>query len=272
VTTRAEQLGRHALLLFATLIVVVPFLGVLSVALQPQSANVSGLSFPRHITFDNFARAWALGHFSLVMKSSALIALVVVPVAIVGSILAGYAFATMRFPGKRLLFGCLMAGIVMPFEATVVSLYFMMNPLGLINTYWSVILPEVGLSIAFGTYWLRSAFSAVPAELVEAARVDGAASWQILLRVLLPVSRSSILTLGTLFFMWSWNEFLLALVFLQTADKVTAPAGLASFLGTYSSDIPGLCAAALMVMAPVLVVYLLTQRTFVRGLFEGAAK
>jgi raffinose/stachyose/melibiose transport system permease protein len=148
----------------------------------------------------------------------------------------------------------------------------MLTPLGLIDTYWSVILPEVGLSIAFGTYWLRSSFAAVPKELVEAARVDGASSWQVLVRVLLPVTRASILTLGTLFFMWSWNEFLLALVFLQTQDKVTAPAGLASFLGTYSSDIPGLCASALIVMAPVLVAYLLTQRTFVRGLFEGAAK
>lgn len=260
------------MLFLATLIVLVPFLGVLSVALQPQDANVSGLSFPRHITLHNFTRAWDLGHFSMLMKSSALIALIVVPIAIVGSILSGYGFAMMRFPGRRVLFACLMLGIVMPFEATVVSLYYMLLPLGLVNTYWSVALPEIGLSIAFGTYWLRAAFSAVPKELVEAARVDGAASWQILVRVLLPVSRSSIFTLATLFFMWSWNEFLLALVFLQTEDKVTAPAGLASFLGTYSSDIPGVCAASLIVMAPVLAVYLLTQRTFVRGLFEGAAK
>jgi raffinose/stachyose/melibiose transport system permease protein len=272
VSTVLERLSRHTILLLATAIVLIPFLGILSVALQPSSAAVTGLSIPHTITWANFARAWNLGHFEVLLRSSAIIALVVVPLSVAGSVLSGYAFATMQFVGRGLLYGLMMIGVVMPFEATVVSLFYMFSPMGLIDTYWSVILPEIGLSVAFGTFWLRSAFGAVPIEIIEAARLDGAGPLQLLRHVFLPVTRASILTLGTLFFLWSWNEFLLALVFLQSTDHMTAPAGLAAFLGQYTSDIPGLCASALIVMLPVIVVYVATQRTFVRGMLDGAVK
>lgn len=270
--SRSEVVVRHVILLIAAAIVVIPLFGIFSVAIQPESASVSGFSIPTQFTLDNFARAWDLGNFSNLMRSSAVIGLVVVPVALGASVLSGYAFATMQFRGRGILLICLLIGMVMPFEATVVPLYFMLAPLGLLDTYWAVILPEIGLSIAFGTIWLRSAFGALPRELLEAARIDGANSWQLLREIVVPVSRPAIFTLGILFFMWSWNEFLLALVFLQSFDHLTAPAGLSAFQNQYGTDIPGLSAAALIVMAPVLIVFVLTQRTFVRGFLDGAVK
>jgi raffinose/stachyose/melibiose transport system permease protein len=124
----------------------------------------------------------------------------------------------------------------------------------------------------FGVYWMQNHFAAVPRELLEAARVDGARSFAILVRILLPISWPAVTTLGVLYFMWSWNQFLLVIVLMQDPDRRTAPAGLGFFVGQYSTDIPLLSAASLIVIGPIVVLYLLFQRNFVSGLTQGAVK
>jgi raffinose/stachyose/melibiose transport system permease protein len=176
-----------------------------------------------------------------------------------------------RFPGENVLLLVILLGLMVPFEAVIIPLWQLMGSLGLRNTYWALILPQVALSFAFGTFWMRSHFRGVPRELVDAAVVDGCSTWGVLWRVLFPISRPALLSLVVLLFMWTWNEFFLVLV-MVTGDLRTLPVGLALLRGRYASDIPVMAAASLIVSLPVIILYFLFQRSFIRGMIAGAVK
>ena len=163
------------------------------------------------------------------------------------SILSGYAFGLMRFRGSQVLFYVFLLGLMVPIEAMIVPLYYDLRDLGLTDTYWALILPQIGASVAFGTFWMRAFFRGVPRSLVEAARIDGASSWFTLWRVLLPLARPAVLTMTVLLFMWTWNEFLLALVMVSDEGLRTAPLGLSFFQGRNTSNLTLLAAGAVIV-------------------------
>ena len=196
----------------------------------------------------------------------------VVLVSSVLSILAGYAFGLMRFRGEQVLFYVILLGLTIPMEAILVPLYYDLRDVGLTDTYWALILPQAALSTAFGTFWMRAFFRSVPRSLIEAARLDGSSSWMTLWRVVLPLARPAVLTMVVLVFMWTWNEFLLALVMVSDESLRTAPLGLAFFQGRNTSDEGLLMAGSLIVAAPVVLVYLFLQRHFIRGMLSGAVK
>src|SRR5262249_13217884 len=154
----------------------------------------AGFSFPGSLHFDTFVEAWSRGHFSAYLRSSAIVVVVVVLATSVFSVLSGYAFGTMRFPLSGPLFYLLLAGIIVP-------LYYDFRDLGLTDTYWALILPQIGLSVSFGTFWMRAYFRSVPRELVEAARMDGASTLRTLVRVLVPMGRPAIVTMMLVVFM-----------------------------------------------------------------------
>ena len=178
----------------------------------------------------------------------------------------------MRFRGRNALFFTFLVGLLMPFEATIVPLYYDLRAFGLVNTYAGLILPEIALFLSFGTFWMRAHFLSTPRGLVEAARIDGANSWQTLWRILLPNAWPAITTMMVLFFIWSWNEFLLALVLTTDPSVQTAPAGLGLFIGEHTKDSPGLAAAAVIMSIPCLIVYVLLQRHFIQGVTSGSLK
>ena len=124
----------------------------------------------------------------------------------------------------------------------------------------------------FSVFWMRTHFRSTPPELMEAARVDGASSVTILGRILLPLARPSLTTLAVLVFMWSWNQFLLVLILIQDPNRRTAPAGLGYFVGQHTTDVPVLSAGTVIVITPIIVLYLIFQRSFVAGLLQGALK
>ena len=220
----------------------------------------------------SFSTAWHDGHFGTYLRSSLIVTAAVVAIATVLSILAGYAFGQMRFRGEQVLFYVLLLGLMVPLEATIVPLYYDLRDIGLTDTYWALILPQAGVSVAFGTFWMRAYFRSVPRSLVEAARLDGSSSWSTLWRVIMPLARPAVLTMVALVFMWTWNEFLLALVMVSDEDLRTAPLGLAFFQGRNTSDEALLAAGSLIVAAPVVIVYLFLQRHFIRGMLSGAVK
>ena len=201
-----------------------------------------------------------------------IVAVAVVGISAVLSILSGYAFGMMRFRGSELLFYVFLLGLMVPMEAIIVPLYYDFRDLGLTDTYWALILPQVGTSVAFGTFWMRAFFRGVPRSLVEAARIDGASSWFTLWRVLLPLARPAVLTMTVLLFMWTWNEFLLALVMVSDESLRTAPLGLSFFQGRNTSDLTLLAAGSVIVALPVVVLYVFLQRHFIRGMLAGAVK
>jgi raffinose/stachyose/melibiose transport system permease protein len=220
----------------------------------------------------NVATAWDEGNFGTYLRSSAIVTGSVVAISTLLSILAGYAFGLMRFRGSQVLFYLFLLGLMVPLEAIVVPLYYDLRDVGLTDTYLALILPQAALSTAFGTFWMRAFFRSVPRSLIEAARLDGSSSWVTLWRIVLPLGRPAVLTMVVLVFMWTWNEFLLALVMVSDESLRTAPLGLAFFQGRNTSDEGLLAAGALIVALPVVVVYLFLQRHFIRGMLSGAVK
>jgi raffinose/stachyose/melibiose transport system permease protein len=270
-TSRREQSLTYLVLGVFSLIALLPIVGIVFTALQDPRGGASFGSFDG-LHFDNFRRAWEDGNFGSYLKSSAIVTVAVVVISTVLSILAGYAFGMMRFRFSQPLFYLFLLGLMVPMEAMIVPLYYDLRDLQLTDTYWALILPQCGTSIAFGTFWMRAFFRSIPPSLVEAARIDGASSWFTLWRVLLPLAKPAVLTMVVLLFMWTWNEFLLALVMVSDEALRTAPLGLSFFLGRNSSDLTLLAAGAVIVALPVVVLYVFLQRHFIRGMVSGAVK
>lgn len=263
----------YAFLTITATVVLIPLISLFTVSLQPSDSSSTSLSWPSNPDWDNYLIAWTKGDFPLpvLMLNSLLVALAVVPIGVTVSVLAGYAFGTMKFPGSNIIFYVFMIGLVMPFEATIVPLYYQLRSMGLINNLWGVIMPQVALFCAFGIFWMRQFFMASPPALVEAARIDGASSIRILRSVLLPIAWPPVLTLATLMFIWSWNEFLLSLVVLDRGNR-TAPSGLGTFTGQWVSDIPALSAAAIIIALPTILLYVALNRKIISGILQGAVK
>ena len=264
----AERIGNYTLLIVFGLFALGPIVTILAAALGRDDAG-SGSS-----GFGNFGKAWEIGHFGTYLRMSVAVSVTVVVVSVLLSILSGYAFGTMRFRGSDLIFYLLLIGLIFPYEATVIPLYYFFKDFGLTDSYWALILPQIGLSVPFGTFWMRAFFRSTPGALVEASRLDGASSFTTLWRVLLPQAWPAITTMIVLVFMWTWNEFLLALVMIQSDDLRTAPLGLALFQGANrgSQDATLVAAAAIIVALPIMIVYVFLQRSFIRGMFSGAVK
>ena len=273
VRASARMIFTYAVLTLFLVLAVAPFLLIALSAFKSATEiaeNIFGL--PEVWSFANFVQAWGQARFDSYFRSSVI---VVVPVVIIScflSILTGYAFGQMRFPGAGLLFALFLLGIMVPGEAVIIPIYYNLREMKLIDTYWAMILPDIAFSVSFGTLWMRGFFSTVPKELIDAATVDGSTSWQTLWRILVPNAIPAVLTMGILFFIWTWNDFLLPLVVVTRDDLRTLPLGLAFFQGRYSSDLPMMAAAATMVALPTIVVYVLMQRHFIRGLTSGAVK
>jgi raffinose/stachyose/melibiose transport system permease protein len=271
--SRREQVLSYAVLALFAVVALYPILSIVLLALHRRSDLVTGFSIPDHLSFSTFRQAWDLGGFSSGLRNSLIVAVAVAGATAVLSTFAGYAFGTMRFRGSNALFYLLLIGLIFPYEATVIPLYYVFRDVGLTDSLWALILPQIGLSVPFGTFWMRAFFRSTPGALVEASRLDGASSFATLVRVLLPQAWPAITTMIVLVFMWTWNEFLLALVMIQSDSLRTAPLDLALFAGTNRYSDPTLTAAAAVLVAlPIVVVYVFLQRSFIRGMFAGSVK
>lgn len=265
--SRGERLANYAILVLFAFIAIFPVLLILSTALSNDQIGGGG-SFH----FENFADAWDQGQFGSYMRTSVIVAILVVGLSTLISVLAGYAFGTMSFRGSEVIFYLILLGIMVPAEALVVALYFDLREIGLTNTLVAIVMPQVAQSTAFGTFWMRAYFRTSSREVVEAARLDGAGHWRTLWQVLVPMGRPAVTTMVVLVFMWTWNEFLIPLIMATSENLRTAPLGLAFFQGQYTSGTALLAAGATLVALPVVVVYLFLQRHFIRGMVEGAVK
>lgn len=269
---KAESVAGYVLLIGMALATLLPFLSILIASFQPSGALVAGIGWPDSLSFSSFQEAWTTAGFGSLLINSLIIAVAVVPISVLLSTLAGYALAVLRVPAGKAIFGFFLLGLTLPVELIVIPLYFDLRGVGLTDSYWGVILSESALFMPFGIFWMRTHFRATPRELIEAAELDGASPRRILRSVLLPLAGPSLSTMAVLFFMWSWNQFLLVLILIQDPEKRTAPAGLGFFVGQYSSNIPVLCAGTIIVLLPIFLVYLAFQRKFIGGMLQGALK
>jgi ABC-type glycerol-3-phosphate transport system permease component len=232
-------------------------------------ANVFAL--PRELYLGNYVTVFTEGAMGLYFRNSLLISVVSVAGLLVFSSLAAYAFATFRFRASTPLFMILLLGLMVPPQALIISGFKLMSILNLLDTYWALIFTYFGWT-SFGILVLRNFFQAVPRDVKDAARVDGAGHWQMFSQIMLPLARPSLSTIAIFYFMWVWNEFIYPLVYMQTPEKYTIPLGVLFFNGRYTIEW-GLQMAALAVATVVpLLVYYVFQKQFIRGILAGALK
>lgn len=264
----------YGILIVGTVVALYPFLSILSLALSEPGERPSGFTIPTALNFDNFVTAWTDGHFATALTSSAIVCIAVVVGTIVLAIPASYALANARGPVLTLIGVVMLLGLVMPYEAMIVPLYNMFKDWNLLNTWVALILPQIGLSLSLSILWLRSAFSSTPPSLAEAASIDGATRMRTMVSIILPITMPAVMTLATLLFLFTWNEFLLALVLIpDNANTQTAPLALSFFAGNRRTNDPAvMAAAAVLVALPVLVAYIFFQRKFVSGMMSGGVK
>lgn len=220
--------------------------------------------WPEAPTLDNFRELFARLDFPQFFTNSAVVAIAVTLGNLVFCSMLGYALAKFEFAGKKMLFRIVLGTLMIPGMVTLVPLFVLVANMGLVNTYWGLILPF--LAAPFGVFLMRQFFFAIPDELIDAARIDGASETRIFLQVVLPLSKPALATLGIITFLGSWNNFLWPLVVATTEDKYTLPVALALYsTGQNQTDYGLLLAGAVVVVVPVLVVFLILQRHIVQG-------
>lgn len=233
-------------------------------ALSGQSVFSSELDLlPTNVTLDNFRRvfrAWPIGAW---FSNSITVTALTTIISVVVSVMAGYGFAKLRFPLKTPLFLVLLSTMMIPTQAILVPQFRLVNALGLVGTFWAVIIP--GAAATFGIFLARQFMLAIPTELIEAAKIDGAGPVRIFWSIVLPLSKPLLAVLTLLSLMYQWNDFLWPLIVLRDPSLYTLPIGLQFLQGQYQTDYGALMAMTLITVGPLVVLFLVFQRWFVQG-------
>jgi raffinose/stachyose/melibiose transport system permease protein len=269
---RREAILGRTLLVLLMLVTILPFVSLFVTALHTSGTYPSGIDWPEDPQWQNFATAFDAAKMGSLLASTSLIVLGVVPAALLFGTMAGFALGHLRMPGHRAAFVVFVLGLTLPFEGIIIPLYYQVRDMGLLNTRWAIILPLIGLFMPFSIVWMRAHFVNMPAELSEAARVDGANLWQLFWRIHVPLARPAVSSLAILMFLWTWNQFLLAIVLVDDPTRRTMAGALGAFQGQWGTDIPLLCAGSLLILTPTLLVFFVFQRQFVTALLQGGVK
>jgi len=270
---RVAKAVLYAVLVIGLLVVVGPFIWMALSSFKPEGEirSVPPTWLPETWTLDNFRDLFSRLDFPLFFFNSALVAVVVTAGNLLFCSLVGYALAKLRYPGKKVLFLAVLGMLMVPGMVTFVPQFVLVSNMGLTNSYAGLILPF--LVGPFGVFLMRQFLQSIPDDLIEAARVDGAGEFRIFFRIVLPLCRPALATLGILTFLASWNNFLWPLVVASTEDKYTLPVALALYsIGQNRTDFGLLLAGAVVVVLPVLIVFLLLQRHFMRGIATTGLK
>ncbi len=229
-------------------------------------------ALPTTLHWENLARAWTIGHFGQYMLSTFIIVLPTVFIVVSLSCLAGYAFGKLKFAGSKIFYFVFLMGLMVPFQSIMIPLYYLLVDINLLGTYWAMILPASALGLPFGIFLMQAFFRGLPPELMEAARIDGCNEFRVFLRVMLPLAGPGVSTLMVFNFMWTWNSFLMPMLYLNKESLYPMAVGLMFFSGRFTTDYGMLAAAVTISSLPVVIVYIIFQRHFIRGLTAGMLK
>jgi multiple sugar transport system permease protein len=260
------------LLTVLALTMLVPFLWMLSTSLMVDQEvyQFPPRLFPSTWRWANFPEALTLQPFSRFFLNTAVVAGASVAGQLLFCSMAAYAFARLRFPGRDRLFAVYLSTMMIPAIVTMIPAFLLIVRFGWMNTYWALCTPT--LSSIWGIFLLRQFFMTIPRDLEDAARIDGASEWTVFARVVLPLSKPALATLAVFAFMGSWKDFLWPLIVTNRTEMRTVEVGIASFSTMYATDWPHQMAAAVVVLAPVVIVFVLAQKYFVRGITMSGIK
>jgi len=272
IIARRNSVTGTVLLVVLMGVTLLPFVSMFTSALFPSGTYPLGISWPAHPQWGNFVQAFDVANMGAIFASSVSIVIGVVPVSVLIATLAGFALGHLRIRGGQIAFVLFVLGLTLPFEGVIVPLYYEIRDMDLLGSRWAIILPLIGLFMPFGVYWMRAHFISAPRELSEAARVDGATTWQLFWRVHVPLARPALASLAILLSVWTWNQFLLSLVLVDNPTNGTMAGALGAFQGEWGTNIPLLSAGSLLILTPTIILFVVFQRHFVTALLQGSLK
>ena len=263
-----------AILMVFLLLTLFPFFLALINAVKTSADYALGgpLALPHEIDFAALEKFWTLSDFTRKLWNSVLISTMVAVFGVLISLFNAYAIGIGKVRGSPVILVILLLGIMVPQESIVYPLYYMAKATGLYDTTLAVIIIFSVIQSAFGTYLLSAVLSSFPRDILEAAEIDGASGWQVLWLVVVPVLRPTLMVVGTFFFIWTWNEFLIPLVMLVSNNNQTVSVAMGLTRGQNISDPVLQASASLLGIAPTVIFFLIFQRTLTRGIVVGAVK
>jgi len=270
--TRARGVLVNGTLAVAATLTVVPLLWMVSASLMPtgEATALPPRLLPSAVTLEHYRELFTRLRLARVLANSAGLAAAVTVVSVLLNSLAGYAFAKLQFAGRDCVFRVLLAALVIPGQVSMLPLFLMLRNMGLINTYFGVLVP--GMASIFGIFLVRQYALSIPQSLLDAARVDGAGELRIYWSLVVPFCKPVLVTLAVFTFMGSWNDFLWPLIVLTDEDLQTLPVALANLLGEHVQDVELMMAGAVLTVLPVVVMFLSLQRYYLEGIVSGGVK
>jgi len=262
----------YVALVLGAVLALFPMLWMVSASLMPTGEATASPPrlLPSRVTAEHYGALFTRLDLGRYMLNSAIVALTVTVVSLFVNSMAGYAFAKLRFRGRDRLFRGLTLGLVIPVQVAMLPLFLLMKQLGMINTYWGVIVP--GLASIFGIFLVRQYALSIPDDLLDAARIDGAGEFRIYWSVVLPTVRPILATLAIWTFLSTWNDFMWPLIVLSDESKFTLPVALANLSGEHVQDTELMMAGSVLTVLPVMLVFLFLQRFYIAGITAGSVK
>lgn len=264
----------HLTLIAGSLCMLLPFAWMILTAFKTKSQAISVnpfYIFPKGAWhFENFIEVWNSYNFLTLYKNTLILILLRVVCACLTSTMAGYAFGRLRFPGKKVLFALVLIQMMVPGQIFIIPQYLIMSKYHLLNTQFALVFP--GIVTAFGTYLFKQGFQSLPRELEEAAELDGCNAWQRFTKIMLPLTRSSIVSLGIFTALFAYKDMMWPMIVANKASATTLSAALAKLQGQFGSNYPQIMAGALMAVIPMLIIYMIFQKQFIEGIATSGGK
>jgi multiple sugar transport system permease protein len=264
----------YTVLIIFAIIMLVPFVWMILTALKTNQEAISVDPFyilPAHgWHFENFGTVWKSYNFVTLYKNTILFILFRVICACLTATMAGYAFGRLEFPGKKFMFSLVLIQMMIPSQVFVIPQYLMVSKLKLMNTTAGLVFP--GLVTAFGTYLLKTGYQSLPKDLEEAAAIDGCNIGQTFLFIMMPLTRSAMISLGIFTALFAFKDLMWPMIVCTNASTTTLSAGLAKMQGQYGSDYPAMMASAVLAIVPMIIIYIFFQKQFVEGIATSGGK
>ena len=261
-----ERLLAYIVLGITGFVMVFPFIYMFLSSLKPSAevVQVPPALWPSEVRWSNYLEVLNIVPLGTQLINTIIVTVLVVLGWVLTSVLAGYAFARLEFPGREWLFGAYLATLMVPFAVLIVPMYRLMLVFGWVDRLEALIIPW--LFTAYGTFLLRQFFMSVPRDLEDAALIDGASHWGILFRIFLPLARPAIATLATFAFLYAWNSFLWPLIIISSPSRKVVTQGLVDLQALYAARVDLIMAGSTLAVLPTLIVFLFAQRYFIEGI------
>lgn len=272
--SKTNKIVVYVVLIIMSFIMIVPFAWMILTALKTNQEAISVSPFyilPHNgWHWSNFATVWKSYNFLILYKNTLLMIFFRVVCACLTATMAGYAFGRLEFPGKNAMFSLVLIQMMIPAQIFIIPQYLMVSKLGWMNTTAGLVFP--GLVTAFGTYLLKTGYQGLPKDLEEAAAIDGCNIGQRFLFIMMPLTRSSMISLGIFTALFAFKDLMWPMIVCTKSETTTLSAGLAKMQGQYTSDYPAMMAAAVLAIVPMVVIYMIFQKQFVEGIATSGGK